>query len=120
MDNLIQFNQKVKILRDQQIPRGQTTGERDRDFLGDFDNFGYQPDDQPMFPAQGSDIGDRSRMFQLDGERSPNQLDRGLLEPTRIEEISLYLDRENFEDKITTSEVFISVAFIYFKRSLNQ
>ena len=120
MDNLIQFNQKVKALRDQQIPLGQTTGERDREFLDNFDNFGYQPDDQPMFPAQGSDIGDRSRLFQLDGERSPNQLDRGLLEPTRIEEISLYLDRENFEDKITTSEVYIIVTVINYKRSLNR
>lgn len=102
-DNLEKFNQKVKDLKEEQFLLGMTS-ERGR---ADFDlslGLGYHPEAPSEFLR--GDITEPS-IFMPFEEGVPFAEEEGLYQPSRLDEIGLSIEKEKFDEKITTSEVII-------------
>lgn len=109
-DKLAQFNEKVKGLKEEQlpIPRRQTTGGRvQEESIERFGPFEYQPEDQFGFPLQqGSDIGEGPQILD---DRSQILPETSIFQVGRLEEIGLSLDRERFDEKFSITEVSLGL-----------
>ena len=100
-DNLDRFNQKVKELKEEQFLFGMTS-ERGRAQLDLSAGLGYHPEEPSGFLR--GDITEPS-LFMPFEEGIPFPEEEGLYQPSRLDEIGLSIEKEKFEEKITTSEV---------------
>jgi len=101
---LDRFNQKVRDLQEEQVRAGTEASGRDRQFLDTITRSRIQPEEPSGFAGIAGDYAEPSG-FLAHYEESGGVKERKLFEPSVLENIGLFLDEQQLEEKESASEV---------------